>query len=226
MSVGIDFSEERIELFPTRFVRRQYEGLEAFNRGLTQRVLKVEAAAAGETVQRSNVGGWHSDNDLLRWDAPEITVLIELIQSTVAEAVALELGRPSSSFELVLQMEAWANVSRAGHYARPHVHPLANFAIVYYPDVGDGGVSPAGCLEFLDPRSRVTMLKTPGVSGRDSVTVRPRVGMMLCFPAWIYHYVHPYQGTRPRVSIAANATVREVRDRAAPERPDTAIFED
>ncbi|MEM6295912.1 MAG: TIGR02466 family protein [Myxococcota bacterium] len=222
---GVDFTEERIELFPTRFVRRQYDGLERFNRGLTQRVLEREAAAQGETVLRSNVGGWHSDSDLLRWDAPEITVLIELMQSVVAEAVGLELRKDPGTFALNLHMDAWANVSRSGHYARPHVHPLANFAVVYYPDVGDGGDTPAGCLEFLDPRTRVTMMNTPGVSGQDSVCVRPRTGMMLCFPAWIYHYVHPYDGTRPRVSVAANVTVRGVQDKAPVQRPDAAIFE-
>lgn len=232
MSGAVEFTEERIELFPTRFLRRQYEELEGFNRKLTSLVLAREQSADGSSIRRSNVGGWHSDNDLLRWDAPEIKVLLELIQSTTAEYVGLELDRDPSSFDLVLQMEAWANVTRTGDYARPHVHPLANFAIVYYPDVGDGPSDGprhglGGCIEFLDPRSRVTMLKTPGVDGRDSVTVRPRQSMMLCFPAWVHHYVHPYAGTRPRISIAANVTVRELRDRnAKAERPDALILED
>ncbi len=72
VSVGVGFTEERIELFPTRFVRHQYDGLDGFNRGLTRRVLEREAQDQGDTIQRSNVGGWHSQSDLLRWDTPRL----------------------------------------------------------------------------------------------------------------------------------------------------------
>lgn len=215
-------------MFPTRFVRRQYEGLDGFNRKMRSIILDREAEATGAGMTRSNVGGWHSELDLLKWGHPEIQVLVELIQSIVFEYVGAELNKDPRQFELALHMEAWANVTRKHHYARPHVHPLANFAIVYYVDVGDpspkGRLS--GNLEFLDPRSRVTMLKTPGVDGRDSVALRPRNSMMLCFPAWIYHYVHPYEGERPRISIAANVTVRDLKDKKSQERPSAVIVED
>jgi hypothetical protein len=44
--------------------------------------------------------------------------------------------------------------------------------------------------------------------------VTPRDGLLVVFPAWLYHYVNPYQGTAPRISVAFNATIQQVK--AAP----------
>jgi uncharacterized protein (TIGR02466 family) len=225
---SIEFTEERVELFPTRFFRRRYDGLDGFNRRMKEIILEKEAASEGAGITRSNVGGWHSNSDLLRWGNPEIKILVELLQSTVLEYVGAELRRDPSTFDVVMSLEAWANVSRNGHYSRPHMHPLSNFAVVYYVDMGDKveGDALGGTIEFLDPRSRVTMLSTPGVDARDSVGVRPTASTMLIFPAWIYHYVHPYRGQSPRISIAANITVRQVKDKPKVERPSALIIED
>lgn len=229
---ALSFTEQRLELFPTRLFRRRFESLGDFNRRMREIVLAKEQEAGCDSMVRSNVGGWHSNPDLLRWSAPEVKVVLELFKSTVMDYVGVELNRNPATFDLVMTMEAWANVTRAGHYTRPHIHPLANFALVYYVDVGDdsqGEHDLGGCLELLDPRSRVTMLTTPGVNGSDSVLVRPRSSTMLAFPAWIYHYVHPYRGESPRISLACNATVHELKDRPTPaegDRPSAMIIEE
>jgi hypothetical protein len=38
--------------------------------------------------------------------------------------------------------------------------------------------------------------------------VRPENGMMLIFPGWLNHYVHPYWGERERISVAFNLMIR------------------
>lgn len=220
---GIDYEEDRLELFPTLVFRRKYAGLDAVNEKLRAHVLEREAAETG--VVLSNVGGWHSKQDLLKDDHPAITVLLSLIKDAAHAYVAERLGRARDSFALKLQVEGWANVSRKGDYARPHVHPNTNFAVVYYVDAGDappardsGARSTSGALELLDPRGRPEMFQTPGVDARDSVSFQPKSGLMLVFPAWTYHYVHAYQGERPRISIASNVTVRELIERPGSER--------
>lgn len=213
---SIEFTEERLELFPTHVFKRLYSGVDGVNQRLRSLVLKKEAEEEG--VRLSNVGGWHSRQDLLLWDDPSITVFISLAQNFVHEYTAERLGRPPGEFNSVLKMEGWANVSRAGNYARPHVHPSSNFALVYYVDQGDapapdsGRRPTSGVLEWLDPRQRPEMFQTPGVDPADTISLQPRTGLMLLFPSWLYHYVHPYQGTRPRISLACNVTVTELRE--------------
>ncbi|HSC88528.1 MAG TPA: TIGR02466 family protein [Polyangiaceae bacterium] len=216
---AVEFTEERLELFPTHVFKRLYTGLEGVNERLARLCLEKEREDQG--LVRSNVGSWHSKNDLLKWKDPAIEVFGALVRDLVHAYAAERLQRDPSSFELTMSSEAWANVSRAGHYAKPHVHPSANFAIVYYVDAGDeevrqpGGRPVSGVLELLDPRNRPEMFHTPGVLPIDTVSLIPRAGLMLAFPAWLYHFVNPYQGTRPRISIACNVTVMRLEERAA-----------
>ncbi len=211
---SIEFNEQRLELFPTSVFRRDYEGLEAVNHRLRQLILEKEKERTG--VVKSNVGGHHSDADLLTWDDPAVVVLSSLVRDAVHHYTAEQIHKDPRSFSSKLKMEAWANVSRFGDYNRPHVHPSTTAAVVYYVDVGDevpiaaGAAPTSGVLEFLDPRQRPHMFETPGIVPNDNVSIVARESRMLVFPAWLYHYVHPYRGERPRISIAANVTVMAV----------------
>lgn len=209
--VEIAFDEERFELFPTLVWKRVYSGLEAMNERLARLCLEKEKADEG--IVRSNVGSWHSENDLLKWKDPAIEVFSALVKDFVHGYVGARLSRDPASFELVLSSEAWANVTRAGDYAKAHVHPSSNFAVVYYVDAGDpevrapGARATSGTLELLDPRNRPEMFFTPGVIPTDTVSFAPKTGMMLAFPSWLYHFVNPYKGERPRISLACNVSV-------------------
>lgn len=205
------YVDERLEIFPTRLLRRRLTGLDAVNDRLARRALAWEAADEG--IVRSNVGGWHSRDNFLEGDDPEVVVLRELFVRAVQEWVAWGAGTDPSTTELAVTLQGWAIVARRGHYARPHVHPSSHVALVYYVDAGDPpGEGPlerqSGRFELLDPRNRPEMLELPGVPTVDSLSMAPVTGMLLAFPAWLYHFVHPYQGERPRVCVAANAYVR------------------
>ena len=39
---------------------------------------------------------------------------------------------------------------------------------------------------------------------------RPQAGLLVVFPSWLYHWVHPYTGQRPRVAVSFNATLGAV----------------
>lgn len=210
---GIDFRDERLDLFATPVLRRAMSGLDGVNARLVELALALEQQDAG--LVRSNVGGWHSADTFLQQDDPAIVVLRELMQRAVHDWVAWTSGRDPESFDLTVALQGWAMVARRGHYARPHVHPSTHVALVYYADAGDpaadaGAEAFSGRLELLDPRNRPQMLDIPGVPVRDSLGITPISGGLIAFPAWMYHYVHPYQGRRPRVSIACNAHVRRL----------------
>jgi hypothetical protein len=53
-----------------------------------------------------------------------------------------------------------------------------------------------------------------GMSGNPfgrSIAVKAQSGIMAIFPSWLLHWMNPYHGDEPRVSIAFNARVDHLR---------------
>lgn len=59
---------KRLNLFPTPLIIDQLEGSDALNAELEAAILERMNAESG--IKRSNVGGWHSNTDLLKWGGP------------------------------------------------------------------------------------------------------------------------------------------------------------
>jgi hypothetical protein len=62
-------------------------------------------------------------------------------------------------------------------------------------------------LEFLDPRAGVDAVTAPGDPYGEPFRVRPQAGLLVIFPSWLYHWVHPYTGQTPRIAVSFNATL-------------------
>jgi uncharacterized protein (TIGR02466 family) len=135
------------------------------------------------------------------------------VAAAVKDYAAVERRVDAAALELTVAAEAWANVARTGHYAKPHVHPNANLSCVYYVDAGNAPADEhdSGVIEFLDPRNRPGMFATEGTMSFDAYKVTPQSGMLLVFPAWLYHYVHPYVGSQARISVAFNVTIQKLK---------------
>ncbi len=103
-------------------------------------------------------------------------------------------------------MQSWALVMGDGGYSELHDHAHAHWSTCWYVDAGDVDENrhpKAGCITFVDPRR--ACIPIPGLAIRPtSFTLRPRSGMLLVFPGYLQHHVHPYRGSRPRISIATN----------------------
>ena len=63
----------------------------------------------------------------------------------------------------------------------------------------------SGTIEFIDPRVGIGAIKVPGNPFDESLRLEAEPGMMLMFPSWLKHYVHPYQGPGVRISISFNS---------------------
>ena len=66
-----------------------------------------------------------------------------------------------------------------------------------------------GCITFYDPRGGVNMnaiRNDPYVE--PEYTVRPEPGMLLMWPAFIHHFVHPNLSEATRVSISFNIMLK------------------
>ena len=77
----------------------------------------------------------------------------------------------------------------------------------------------SGILEFLDPRAGVDAVTAPGDPYGEPFRVRPQAGLIVVFPSWLYHWVHPYAGQTPRIAISFNAATAQ----AAAITPDTSV---
>jgi uncharacterized protein (TIGR02466 family) len=175
--------------------------------GLINPVLKetiLERMRREPSKGRSNIGGWHSESDLLGWPVPEVARLrgfiLQAVNSMTSEMLA---GRPFHGFS---QLKAWANVCGRGNYNMLHNHPDNVWSGVYYVDPGaEVPQRPeSGTLEFIDPRPSADMVPAPGNPFGRRFVVRPVAGRMVVFPSWLQHLVNPYEGEGYRIAISFN----------------------
>jgi len=208
--VFVPISPELSSAFGTPISIRTVGSAEILNRGLERAILS--RAERGEANRISNVGGWQSPPDLLEWPEPDIKTLateldrsVQLI-STLPSILQRAGPRPN---RVKYSAYGWVNVNRPGDYNMFHVHRSNHWSVVYYVSTGtlDPDTPQNGRIELRDPRSAATFAKIPGFTCGQPLLLRPEPGMMLVFPAWIVHGVHPFYGHGRRISIAFNVVI-------------------
>ena len=199
---GVALADGLHTAFPTPLLVRRYDDSD-LNRRLLEHIATREAAETSAGM--SNVGGWHSGNDLLDGDDPAIVELRKRVWKAVKWMVS-NVGTGSHVAGRQMRVSAWANVARNGSYNAIHNHTPAVFSGVYYASTGDPAPAGSrdGLIEFVDPRPGAHGGPLPTHAFHKQLILDPEPGMLLMFPGWLLHYVHPYRGTTPRVSIAFN----------------------
>jgi|CoawatStandDraft_6_1074263.scaffolds.fasta_scaffold11761_2 hypothetical protein len=106
--------------------------------------------------------------------------------------------------------EAWGNISVAGDFNPPHVHTGGMSGVGYFrmPDdieeewlLEDHDPS-AGLINFWDGRFAPMSMT--------NFKVKPRVGDIYIFPAWLSHSVHPFRSKGERWSFSFNLSVQNM----------------
>jgi uncharacterized protein (TIGR02466 family) len=207
--------------FPTLIGRLQIPDPEDMNRDLRALIIGLEAEYP--SLGRSNIGGWHSRTDLLNRRDPAVAAFSGWLTWALRRMIESTAG--PNAFQGALSISAWASICHAGSYHAPHSHPDSAWSGVYYVDPGAGNADQglSGVLEFLDPRSGVEAVTAPGDPYGNPLRVWPQAGLLLIFPSWLYHWVHPYAGQAPRVAISFNASmpqIAEVEALPTPGHPD------
>lgn len=201
----IDFEPRRdLSLsFATPIARMRVRNAAAINPGLRDAILEQEAA--GPTAGRSNVGGWHSADDLLDWPGEDFATLKGAVRDAVLAMTKLTLG--GKPFEGRMKLTAWANVLRHGGYNQPHTHPHNHWSGIYFVDAGqpDPEWPSSGKIVMLDPRERVEMFKLPDDPYGLTAEFAAEAGLMVVWPSWLLHWVNPFYGKGVRISVAFNA---------------------
>jgi uncharacterized protein (TIGR02466 family) len=193
------------QAFPTSIGQLMVPDAEAMNRDLEALILAEEAEYP--SLGRSNIGGWHSRPDFLSRREPTVSALTSWLSFALRRIIDATAG--ADAFKGTLSVSAWATICRAGTYHAPHSHPDSAWSGVYY--VNPGSESPdhplSGALEFLDPRAAVEAVTAPGDPYGVPFRILPRAGLLVIFPSWLYHWVHPYAGHTPRIAVSFNATL-------------------
>lgn len=194
-----------VSLWPTTLLRRTLPGHEAANQVLLKLIEELEAKHAELTTD------YRGDN-LLVLDNPAITWLKDCINKTVIDY----LRRLGMDYPINWSLQGWANVNRLGDYHDPHNHPHAYLSGTYYLAVpgeraeldNRADVRP-GAITFQDPRGAVNMTAIKGDAQIEAeYTVQPTPGLLMLWPAFLHHFVHPNLSKEPRVSISYNVMLR------------------
>ena len=109
--------------------------------------------------------------------------------------------------KLVL-MNYWINFNGKGGYNRSHNHPQAHFSGVYYVQAPEN----CGRIFFDNPHTftafdELSSYKRDFIEqGRQhkTITVDPRAGLLILFPAYLIHSVEENKSDEERISIAFN----------------------
>lgn len=208
MSQGLPSQGNVLMTFVTPVLVRRWPDTSNLNGRLRDLILAAESRSTG--MARSNVGGWHSNDDLFDWDDPAIAELRSRISEGTREITLHICGDGIRGRDAEMAVSGWANVSRDRAYNRPHDHLRYTWSGVYYVSLGEPepGLADNGAIEFLDPRLGVDFGSLPGAQVGAYLRVQPEASMMLMFPSWLRHWVHPFHGRGERISIAFNINLR------------------
>ena len=173
--------------------------LESFKDPLVKRILKKDKEQRAQQPLNSLANGGMKVRDLDTFDIP----FFDLINARAKVFFKLVTGLKTAVVD-----DCWANVMYQGEWLIPHSHQRSSLSVVYSLDPGNG-------IEVSDePLNGHLMLTDPRLSQCCPVAenyvqsfFRP-IGdipsAMVIFPSILTHMVAPYQGTRPRITLAWN----------------------
>jgi uncharacterized protein (TIGR02466 family) len=141
---------------------------------------------------------------------------VQWLQTCVNKTVFDYFDHLDMGYPINWSLQGWPNVNRTGDYHDPHNHPHAYLSGTYYvsvphgpPAIGSRKDVRSGCISFYDPRGAANMTairRDPNIEAE--FTVRPRAGLILLWPAFLQHFVHPNLCGEPRVSVSFNVMLK------------------
>jgi uncharacterized protein (TIGR02466 family) len=196
-------------LFAAPLLRVEWRDIESLNEEL--KALILEKSKTIDSVKQSNKGGWQSQKDLQHWTCACIERFLGMVNFGAVKVLSSCIDENTVSLlKRRWTIIAWANVNRYSHYNGLHNHAGGFWSGVYYVSSGEpkDHSSQEGSISFRNPTLAplaMRNLRPPAPLEeifKTSYTVKPLNGLMLLFPSWLEHYVHPYFGEEPRISIS------------------------
>jgi uncharacterized protein (TIGR02466 family) len=184
--------------FPTPVYIKEIPNSGELNHHLEKNILQWQKDDP-KGVSKTNVNGWHSTTDMnKKHEYDPLTKQLFYMQEKIFEKEYLT--------EKPVLGNMWANINYPGGYNRPHLHPNALFSGVYWIKTPKN----SGNLMLYEPRpgAQCNMPnrkkgKVPPELWRE-VHYTPKPGMIVMFPAWLWHEVQPNRSQDIRVSVSFN----------------------
>tara|TARA_Y100001937_G_scaffold116648_1_gene168846 strand:- start:126 stop:719 length:594 start_codon:yes stop_codon:yes gene_type:complete len=174
---------------------------------LIDRLYELKAKDA-EGMPRSNVGGWHSSDDL--YEDEEFKPIVGDILYSAKEC----FGHLGIQDKYVPEMTGlWGMINSPGSRNNVHTHPYNYLSGVYYLKVPEK----SGNLVFLEPKPQAEVLSPPKVEEASihlahSVSWEPKKDLLIFFPSWLQHEVKINKSKEDRVILSFNINWREDAD--------------
>lgn len=192
------------QLWPVLLLQRTLPSSERVNPELERLVLSRERARPDLTTA-------YRDGNLFALEHPALAWLQQCVHKTATDYCR----RGGMNYPIDWSLQGWANVNRLGDYHDPHNHPHAYLSGTYYVRVPSSRATPRnradvrpGCITFYDPRvTNMTALRDDPQCAPE-FTVAPAAGMILLWPAFLMHFVHPNLSEEPRISVSFNLMVK------------------
>ena len=194
-----------VTLWPTVVLQRVLPGHDKAN---TELARLIEALDRG----REDLTTDYLGDNLLAMENPAVDWLRQCINISVRDYFQ-HLGM---SYDIRWNIHGWANVNRFGDYHDYHNHPRAYLSGTYYVKIPTRQEkleirrdARPGRITLYDPRSTVNMLAIKGDPYVEpEYTVLPEPGMILMWPAFVNHFVHPNLSREHRISISFNVMLQ------------------
>lgn len=192
------------ELWPTTLLQDMLPGAENANLLLVDMIEEMDSQSADMTTE-------YLQGNFLDIPHPVVVWLRDCINRSVYEYAA----HAGIDYEMDWHVQAWPNVNRFGDYHNLHNHPHSWLSGTYYVQVPSGepkvkgraDLNP-GAISFFDPRPQANMLAVRNDGQVEAEhRIMPEPGMLLIWPAFLHHLVHPnlYEGSR--ISISFNVVL-------------------
>lgn len=184
----------REEFFPTNIYGKD---IQIDNNKLAQDIINWSNKDSG--LKKTNVNGWHSTTDMA--NKVEYKTLVDEIMNASKEVFKEEFLER----EPVIG-NMWANINPTGATNAPHIHPNSHFSGVYYIVSNDK----SGALKIDDPRPGAQIVMPHRKQEElpkhlwKKTFLRPTVGRIIIFPAWLWHSVETNESDQLRISVSFN----------------------
>ena len=184
--------------FPTPIYIKEIPNAGELNNHLEKNILQWQKEDP-KGVSKTNVNGWHSQTDMNRkHEYDPLSKELFAMQEEIFEKEYLT--------QKPVLGNMWANINYPGGFNRPHLHPNALFSGVYWIKAPEK----SGKLMLYEPRPGVHTTMPNRKKGKlppqlwREIHYTPKAGMIVMFPAWLWHEVRPNQSNDIRISVSFN----------------------
>ena len=184
--------------FPTPIYIKEIPNAGELNHHLEKNILQWQKDDP-KGVSKTNVNGWHSTTDMnKKHEYDPLSKELFAMQEEIFEKEYLT--------QKPVLGNMWANINYPGGFNRPHLHPNALFSGVYWIKAPEK----SGKLMLYEPRPGVHTTMPNRKKGKlppqlwREIHYTPKAGMIVMFPAWLWHEVRPNQSNDLRISVSFN----------------------